>query len=272
MHPIILDLGIWKMMSFTIHPRIYGYGLMLALGVLVALFAMNRLVQTSREFTLEDLIDVAIIAVFSGVIGSRLFYVVFYDWAYFAANPLQIINPQVQGLVFYGGFLFGALGVSAWAWRKGKNPWKLADIVAPGLMLAYGIGRIGCFLNGCCYGKPTEVGWGLLFPTADIFYRHPTQLYESAAAVLLFVILCRLYVKRTFDGQVLWAYVLLYAVERFSVEFLRENLVVWHGLTIAQVTAMIMALIAIPAYYWLRNRSDQAARFAAAEHEKEGCE
>ena len=117
------------------------------------------------------------------------------------------------------------------------------DLFMPPLALAHAVGRIGCFLNGCCYGKPTALPWGVLFPP-DILYRHPTQLYEAAALAVIFLLLKRIERRSPPAGTVLLAYGLLYGAWRFLVEFLRaDNPPVLAGLTLFQLASLPLALL-----------------------------
>jgi phosphatidylglycerol:prolipoprotein diacylglycerol transferase len=227
---------------------------MLALGVVLGVLVAERLAK-QQGIKQETILDLSIIGVIAGLIGSRLFYVIFYDWDYYRHHILQIFDLRNQGLVFYGSFIVGGLVILCYVGFKRLNFWKLADVLAPGLAVGYAVGRLGCFLNGCCFGKPTALPWGVVFPTLDPVPRHPTQIYEFLLNLGFFALLYLWFPKRKFDGQVFLFYVLGYAFLRFMIEFLRENLVVWHGLTIAQVTALGMAVVAIPLYWWLRSRA-----------------
>ncbi|MCR4399513.1 MAG: prolipoprotein diacylglyceryl transferase, partial [Syntrophomonadaceae bacterium] len=131
--------------------------------------------------------------------------------------------------------------------------WDAADIVAPYLALAYAVGRVGCFLNGCCYGRPTTLPLGVVFPSVDSLPRHPTQLYSVLAGLILYMVLRRLLRARRFEGQVILAYLGGYSLLRIAIEFFRENLVVWHGLTMAQVTALAVLLAVAPLYAWRKD-------------------
>ena len=127
------------------------------------------------------------------------------------------------------------------------------DLFAPYLALGYAFGRIGCFLNGCCFGTPTTLPWGVVFPGLDLVPRHPAQLYSALLSLGLCAFLLRLYPRRRFDGQVFLAYVIGYALLRFGVEFVRENLIIWGGFSIAQVVAAAILVIA-GVFYWHRSQ------------------
>lgn len=246
MHPILVEIG-----PLTL----YSYGFMLALGVALAT-AVTVILACRAGIAEESVLDIVIIGVLAGVIGSRLFYVFLYDWSYYREHLWQILNIRNEGLVFYGGLIAGTLAVCVYLYFKRLSIPVLADIIAPGIALAYGVGRIGCFLNGCCYGKPTDAAWGIVFPFVDQISRHPTQIYETLLSFLLFGFLWWFYPRRRFDGQVFLGYLGFYAILRFAVEFLRENLMVSAFLTVAQINALIMLGLTLVAYIWLSGRKD----------------
>lgn len=248
MHPVLIQIGKFQ---------IYSYGFMLALGFVVALLLCLRLAR--REgFPRDTIVDVSLLAVLAGIIGSRLTYVFLYDWPYFSQHPLEILNLRNQGLVFQGGLVLAVVAVGIYVVVKRVPFWPIADIMAVFISLGYGIARIGCFLNGCCYGKVTDVPWGVVFPGLGDLPRHPTQLYSSFSAVILFLFLYWFYPRRRFDGQVFILYLIGYSIIRFIIEFWRENLIVWQHLTVAQVTALVIIILSVPLYLWLRNRAARA--------------
>lgn len=230
MYPILFHFG-----PVIIHT----WGFMLAIGIIVSTYlAARKFVAEGGDS--EDLLNLVILASFGGLIGARLFYVFFYQWDYFAAHPMQIIFAPGgwDGLVWYGGFAGGLLFALIYVLRKHLNFWKTADILAPYLAMAYAIVRIGCFLNGCCYGKVTTMPWSVVFPVVDDLSRHPTQLYSSFLNFLIFLFLLYLYPRRRFNGQIFITYLGLYSVYRFVVEFFRENLLIGPYFTIAQWIAL----------------------------------
>ncbi len=242
MHPILIKIG---------NVPIYSYGTMLALGIAAAVIGMRRLFK-ERGYPEEKLYDLVLVAVISGIIGSRLFYVLLYAWDAFRENPWLFLRLHEGGLVFYGSLLGGLIGAVVYLAAQKMSFWEVADMAAPYLALAYAIGRVGCFLNGCCYGKPTELPWGVVFLAVDGLTRHPTQLYSSIASLGLFAALCRLYPRRGFPGQVFICYLAGYGLIRFVIEFWRENLVLWPGLTVGQVMALAAVLLACVLWVLLR--------------------
>ncbi len=244
MYPILLEIG---------RITVYSYGFMLALGVGVSLILIMRKAR-KEGIDEEAVLDLTIITVLSGLIGARLFYVFFYDWDYYRLNLLQILDFRNEGLVWYGAFILGAAAALLYMRIKRLSFWRMFDLFAPYLALGYAFGRIGCFLNGCCFGTPTTLPWGVVFPGLDLVPRHPAQLYSALLSLGLCAFLLRLYPRRRFDGQVFLAYVIGYALLRFGVEFVRENLIIWGGFSIAQVVAAAILVIA-GVFYWHRSQN-----------------
>ncbi len=232
MHPILLKFG-----PITL----YSYGLMVALGFLSAVGLALR--QALRIGLDPDRLQKWCVLVFlGGLVGARAAYVLLY-WELFRSNPVEIFRFDHGGLVFYGGLGAGLLaGFGGFRWLQ-LPVWVTIDLMTPPLVLAHAIGRIGCFLNGCCYGKPTELPWGVRFPS-DELTRHPTQLYEMAALLVFFFLLKAVERRSVKPGTVILSYGLLYGVWRFSIEFLRgDNPPGPGGLTVFQWISLPLAAI-----------------------------
>ncbi len=232
MHPILFRLG-----PFTF----YSYGLMLALGFLAAaaLAARRASLLGLDPVRIQTLGGVALLA---GIAGARAAYVLL-NWPMFRSHPVEIFRLDHGGLVFYGGLAAGFVAGAATLRRARLPLWKSADLMIPPLVLAHAIGRIGCFLNGCCYGKPALVSWAVTFPGEGI-PRHPTQLYESGALVLLFFFLRRLERRDSPPGTVALAYGVCYGAWRFLIEFLRgDNPPAALGLTPFQWASISLAFV-----------------------------
>lgn len=227
MHPVLFRIG---PLSF------YSYGLAIAVGFLCASALAAR---RARALGLDParIQSVALTALAAGLIGGRLAYVLL-NWELYRADPWEILRLDHGGLVFYGG-LGAGLAAAVAAIRRAR--WALlptVDLFIPPLVLAHAIGRIGCFLNGCCYGRFTDAPWGVVFP-GEAFARHPTQLYESAALLLIFLGLKRLEARRPAPGAVLLVYGTSYGIWRFAVEFLRgDNPRLWLDLTLFQLASL----------------------------------
>ena len=219
MHPIFFTLG-----PLTIR----WYGVMAAIGFLLAtaLITMNRKRANMTENQASTLIFIAIIG---GVIGARVFYVVQNWTAQFKGNVLEVFRIDHGGLVFYGGFFLAVAGIVVYCRKSKLDLVRVMDVFAPGLAIGHAMGRIGCFLNGCCFGNVTHSCVGVHYPensSAWIKFSgspvHPVQLYESCGNILLAVFLFFL-LRRAKRGITFSAYMVLYGVLRFVDEFFRGD-------------------------------------------------
>jgi phosphatidylglycerol:prolipoprotein diacylglycerol transferase len=251
MHPILFRVG-------PIY--LYTYGALLATAFLVAIYVAMR--SAEREGIKSEFIaDMGIIIILSSIVGARLFYIVFYDLQGTLQNPLELLKLQQTGLVFYGGLICAVCAGIVYTRSKKNSVPLVMDIIAPSIALGQAIGRIGCFMSGCCYGKPALAGWAVNFPHL-IHPRHPTQIYESLATFAIFLTLLWFRKRRTDVGQVAWLYLVLYAEARFVLEYLRgDNLPVLFELTISQVFSVLALIVALPLGYfvWHPARSGQRA-------------
>ena len=235
MHPILFKIG---------PLNIYSYGVMVALGFgVMTAFIYFR----APKFNLDrdSIIDFSIIVLISGVIGARLLYVLL-NFRYYLVNPLEVFNFSRGGLAWYGGFVM-ALLASVWYVKKKKlDFWASSDFIAPYIALAQGFGRIGCFLNGCCYGIEAPAGFPLGLALPHDALRHPAQLYSASLLFAIFVILRVWQDKKRFDGEIFLGYCILYSIKRFSVEFLRgDNPRILLGLTLSQVISVFLLAVAL---------------------------
>jgi phosphatidylglycerol---prolipoprotein diacylglyceryl transferase len=208
------------------------YGLLVSLGVLVGLWISVRN-SAKQGIDPENAWNFGILVVLSGIVGAKILYII-NDWSTYVAHPREIFSLSTlqAGGVFSGG-LIGALIAAVWFIRKHHMPaLATCDAFAPGLALGHAIGRIGCFAAGCCYGKPTTHFWGVTFtnPLASALVGtplgvplEPTQLFESAVELANFFILMWMLKRKRFDGQVFAAYVILYGVARYFLEFIRDD-------------------------------------------------
>ena len=243
MHPILFKIGPLSM---------HSYGFMLALAFLAGILISIHYAKKSSVDG-QIILDLAIYLIIAGLFGARLFYVIG-QWSYYESNPLEIIMIQKGGLVVLGGLAFSLPVVLWYAKRKNIPRLKLLDIISPGIALGYSIARIGCFLNGCCFGKPTDLPWGLVysdFSVAGSYYPgialHPTQLYAMISMFMVFVILTILWKNRKYDGQIFYWLLILYSVYRFLVEFLRycPSQYYWFGLTPSQCMVLFLFVFGI---------------------------
>jgi len=218
----------------------------------------------------EFVADLGILVMLSAIVGARLFYVVFYDFQNTLENPGQLFKLQQTGLVFYGGLIFAAVAGVVFSKLKGVSIPVVMDIAVPGIALGQSIGRIGCFMSGCCYGAPTWVSWAVKFPHLDQL-RHPTQIYESLVTFGIFLALIRFRGRKTRPGQVAWLYVVMYAATRFAIEFVRgDNPQALFGLTVSQVISLLALIAVLPLGYFIWFARDGGRSGADAPEESGG--
>ena len=240
------------------------YGTFLTLAVAWVIFWMWLQVKKGAQISLDTVLSGTLVAIPSGLIFARLLHVI--DNIVIAslhpelADSGKVINylqhPGLivggEGLTIYGAILGATLGV----WIYGKiTKIKLGyifDLLAPAAIMAQAIGRIGCLFNGCCYGTPTTLPWGLVYTDPMSFGfnggipDHPTVAYEIIYCLIIFVVLMFLQKKLKPDGSLFMLYLALYAVWRLGIDFLRDGTPFLFGLHQAQVVSIIVLLITVP--------------------------
>lgn len=228
MHPVCFRLG-----AFTVH----WYGVFMALGFLAGL--ANWLFLGRREHRgYSFCADLLFWIMLAGILGARVAYVLS-DLPYFAAHPSEILRIDQGGLIFYGGFVAAAVTIAVFARRHKLSITGLFDFVVTSLPLAHAFGRIGCFLNSCCFGRPYSGPLSVRFPPGSLVSHrqwelgllphveqqslpvHPVQLYETAANLAVYGFVAFAYRRRKYNGQVTGLYLLLYPAARFLLEFFR---------------------------------------------------
>lgn len=239
MHPLICQIGPFS---------VYSYGAMLVLAFLVSSYLAQEKAKTIG-INPEAIFNLSFIALISGIIGSRLFYVILHFGQYLE-NPLGIIKIWEGGLSWFGGLFFGLIAATVYIRRKGLAVYRVLDLLVPFLALGQSIGRIGCFLNGCCYG--VQAKWGLYFPVHERILI-PTQIFSSLALLLIFIILRFLQERPHQAGEVLFIYLILYSLKRFFIEFWRaDNQIVIFGLTYFQIISVFIFFVSLWKIYTLR--------------------
>ncbi len=256
MYPEIFRIG-----NFPINT----YGVLLAIGMLLALFVAARLAARDG-LPRERIYDLGLWTLIGALLGSKILM-------FFTEDNVQIFSLDFlrSGGVYYGGFLGGFFTVAFLVRYYKLNFWKVADAFAPAVALGQAIGRQGCFAAGCCWGKPTDSVFGVHFTkTAHEFtgvpiysadgsalHLHPTQLYESITMLIVFGILVYLHKHKRFDGQVLIAYGIIYGIVRFTIEFFRDDprgnlfgLTSLTGLSTSQIISLIVAAGAVVFMIW----------------------
>jgi phosphatidylglycerol:prolipoprotein diacylglycerol transferase len=261
MYPRLFEFG-W----FTV----YSYGLLLALAYLLGLqMALVRARHRGMDST--RIMDLGIWIIISALIGAKLMLLVV-DWDYFSRNPRELLSLAQSGGVFYGGLIL-ALIVALWyMWRHRMQVWAVCDVFAPGIALGHVIGRVGCFLAGCCYGRPTDVPWAVRF--TDPFAAanvgtplhidlHPTQLYEAGAELLILgLLLGTERMGRPFPGRTFWSYMCVYGISRFIIEMYRgdpRGFVFGTSLSTSQFIAIILVPLSLIMLFVLSRRSPSPA-------------
>ncbi len=200
------------------------YGLMYLIAFLLFILQSRIRLKSTPAVKPEDIDNIMTLAVFGVVLGGRLGYVLFYKPAYYLSHPAEILAVWQGGMSFHGGFL-GVLFVCwIYAVRKGWRFFDLMDFIAPSIPLGLAAGRLGNFINGELWGRPTDGPWAVVFPqSGDLLPRHPSQLYEMALeGFLLFFVLWAFASKPRRTGAVSALFLLGYGGSRFLVEYARE--------------------------------------------------
>ena len=244
---------------FPYLPEIFGfkiptYGLMTALGYGAAIYYCIK----NRKYlgvSKEVLADILFYIILGALIGGKIFYI-FFNFDSFCASTL--IEKIRFGFDFYGGFIGAVIALFFCLKNKNISLIKGMDFFAPALALGHAIGRIGCFLAGCCYGKPTDSFLGVVFNNPDTLVPHhlqhthlyPTQLFESIANFILFIILAKIYKNQKKQGTTALTYIMGYALIRFIIEFFRgdDRGSALFGLYPSQIIALILFCVAT---FWL---------------------
>ena len=235
MHPILVTTP-WF--------NIYSYGFMLAVGYSVAI-AITIFKAKQNGLDVGTIFDLMMMLLVVGVLGSRLLYVIEY-----IPNKLitkDFLSFEQGGLTFYGSIICGIIFTIIYTRIKKFSFWKFADSFGFCMGPAIAISRIGCFLNGCCYGKACSPSIGFQSRFAGEGYFHATQLYESFFSLLAFAIIVLYFRKRqTHFGQIFLGFISMYAFFRFFIEFLRvENPVFFLGMTLSQIISLLLIATSI---------------------------
>lgn len=244
MYPIIFSIG---------RITIYSYGVMMALSLLSVTLLISR---RAYIFNIsKDFISSLVIVVFIfGIIGARLLYVLS-NFDYFSTRPFEVFFINRGGLVYYGGFLLGITAAVFYSKIKKVSLMDVADLSAPFIAFGHSIGRIGCFLNGCCYGKVISPFLKQIWPFNN-FILFPTQLISSFSLFLIFILLFLRQNKRLFKGEIFLLYLIIYGIFRFLIEFIRGDSLPLFGLmTEAQLISLFLILFGI--VFYLFGKRDQ---------------
>lgn len=230
---------------------IHSYGLFVALGLMLALI-VTLLIAKAQGTAPQQVMDMAFVMILSAIIGSRLMYVVTHH-AYYRSHLVDIFKIWQGGLVFSGG-LITVVGVMIWYLKRRRlSFWEMGDLWAPGVALGQAVGRIGCFMAGCCYGQPTDLAWGVVFTNPQSLGPlnvplHPTQWYASLMGFLIFVVLLLLNSKKKFEGQVFIWFLILHSTARLLIERFRgdeRGMIPGTEMSVTQLVATLLLLAAV---------------------------
>jgi phosphatidylglycerol:prolipoprotein diacylglycerol transferase len=247
-HPILFTIG-----NFPIGT----YGVLVALSALAAL-GLAKMLAPEAGLDPERMVDLFVYALLAAFVGAKVALIIG-DFRAFSADPLGYLVENLRSFgAFYGGFIAAVL-VAGLFLRKHRIPfWPAADVTAICLALAQSMGRWGCFFAGCCYGKPTDLPWGMVFPAvplcADGTHIHPWPLYESAADLAIFGFLLWRFRRQKVPGQVFLLYAALYATARGLLEFLRGDVIrgLYFGGTVSlsQIVALGILVVSVGLMTW----------------------
>lgn len=251
-HPDLFTIG-----SLTVHT----YGFFVALGFITALLITVRLGK-SEGFDPQRILDMGFIIILCGIIGSRVTYALL-NLTYYIQNPLHFFKIWEGGLVFSGGLITAALVMVWYAGKNNLSYWRLGDLWAPAIAIGQAIGRIGCFMAGCCYGRPTDLFCGVVFTNPKSLAPlnmplHPTQLYSALSGFLVFLVLLLIRKRKSFDGQVLLWFLILHSLARIYIERFRGDLeaIFPHSeMSLTQLVALCVLILAVVFLFILKSRN-----------------
>lgn len=230
-----------------------SFGFMVGLGIMVGAWSNHRR-RALAGLDGSGIQDALVYAILGGLLGARLLFVLL-NLGYYEAHPADMLNTREGGISWYGAVAGGVLALALFCRARKVALPSLLDVFAPGLLAAQAVGRVGCLLNGCCYGTPSTLPWAVTLVDAghpiDAMPRHPVQLYESVLDVAAMLILLGL--ERRFglrNGRVFSAFLVLYGVVRFTVEFWRDGETFWLGLSLGQVGSLLIAAVAAAVFVW----------------------
>jgi phosphatidylglycerol:prolipoprotein diacylglycerol transferase len=268
-YPELFSLGPFTLFSSTIGPiTVYTYGVLLAASYLLGLrLAMWRAKRWGLDAS--RVLDLGIYIIIAALVGAKLLLLVV-EFDQFRSSPQELLTLARSGGVFYGGLLL-AVAVAFWYIAKHRMPfWTTCDVFAPGIALGHVTGRLGCLAAGCCYGRPTDVPWAIVFTNplaaANVgtplgIPLHPTQIYEAGAALLILgIILATEQRGRRFAGRTFWSYMFLYAVSRYIIEIYRGDPrgTVLGIFSTSQFISLVLGPLSLAMLFWLSRSAPPA--------------
>lgn len=278
-------LALWRNLPSNITPYLFEIGgfqlryyslMYLAAFLGVYLLIMRRIKVDGLPYTAELVQDFFTWAILGVIVGGRLGYVLFYNLGYYLRHPLEIILPfqfeggvhfvGISGMSYHGGAIAVLLFGIIFCLKRGIDFWRFADLFSSAIPLGYTFGRIGNFINGELYGRPTDMPWGMVFPLDQRhLLRHPSQLYEAFfEGIVLFIILWTIRKKFSFTGAIFACYIAGYGVTRFFIEFFREpdsHLGFVYGpFSMGQILCLAMILTGVAIYQLRKIQAKKTGR------------
>lgn len=236
------------------------------LSVLVAWW-LARKEAKEKDYELQQIDTFIFLAITVGIVGARLYYVLF-NLSYYLHNLYQIIEIWDGGLAIHGGLIAGFLAGIWFCWRKRLRFWRLADTFTPAIILGQTVGRLACFLNGDAYGKPTTLPWGVTFthPLSSApkdIPLHPTQLYQLAWNLLVFGLTWSFRRRVKYEGELFLIYAILYSLGRFFIENLRGDQLIFNffGLAISAArSTSVVTILSVVIFHFILRKQDQIGK------------
>lgn len=239
--------------AFTIfNIDIMWYAIMISCGVIIAAIIVC-LRAPKHDLTADTMLNFIIIIVPAGIVGARIYYVLF-NWENYRGDFLAMINTRNGGLAIHGGLILGIATACLLCYLWKVRPLNLLDLCMPAIALAQSIGRWGNYFNSEAHGGPTDLPWGVWIDSQSY---HPTFLYESIWCLLLFVFLIIVDNHRKFEGQIVLLYGILYSLERFFVEALRTDSLMIGPFKQAQVLSLTVIVVCLALYVLLNRRENK---------------
>lgn len=234
--------------------EIRWYGIILACAILTAVLV--GLYNAKRMKLSQDVVaDIALWGIPGGIIGARLYYVIF-EWSSYQGNIMEMLNIRAGGLAIHGGIIGGVLAGGGYLLYKKLPFWKYADLAAMSLIIAQAIGRWGNFMNNEAHGGPTNLPWGIIVDGQKV---HPTFFYESFWNLCLFIFLMWYNPRKKADGEVFCLYLIFYSVARFFIEGLRTDSLMFGPFRVAQLVSLGL-IVCFGILRWVLIRRKPAGR------------
>jgi phosphatidylglycerol:prolipoprotein diacylglycerol transferase len=254
MYPDLIKIG-----PLTVHT----YGALIAIGFIVGLLIAIR-TGKRNGIDSQKIMDMGLLLIISGVIGSRITYILM-NFSEYSANPLNMLKLWEGGLVFSGGLLAAIISIFFYLRHHKLDFWRVGDVWAPALAIGQAIGRIGCFMAGCCYGKEFHGFCSVVFTDPKSIAPlniplHPTQLYDSFGSFIIFAILMVLSARKQFQGQVFLWFLIMHSTARLVIEKFRgddRGIFLGTNWTVTQFLAIVILISAISALFYLKSKHEK---------------